>query len=182
MDQANLKLTSHGPGLKKPGCDKGKMKKIIALLLLVMALSPQSLMAAGPEEEGRADPLANGTRGLAWAADINDLQDMRYVNTYEDYQYYTRDEDRLLLGTIPLKQVLYGFRNGKFAYLGLVFDRKPLLPAVLEHYSLLLGPPDQTDELAGKYRWTKGEVELEVYYDEFEGEGFAHHYYKPLLR
>lgn len=88
--------------------DEDKMKKIITTIALIMFfLSTPALISAFQNEP-------DVFRKIKWGTEVNKVKDLQLYKKNDDIQIFTRKNEKLHIGNIPIKNILYYFYKNKF--------------------------------------------------------------------
>jgi hypothetical protein len=88
--------------------------RTINLLVLIILFMGLPIAASGGSDEFKPGSEPDGFRGIKWGTDILTLKGMQLIEDDGLEKYYKKIEDNLTIGASQLREITYGFRDGKF--------------------------------------------------------------------
>ncbi len=121
-----------------------------------------------------------GILGIAWAANIRDLPDLKLIAEDGDHQYYSRPGEERKVEGITVDQIVYGFYKGRFYNVMVYFSSKPSFSKMKDRLAGRYGSPFKPDDTDLKFFWTADTVHLLLTYDEAANLGRLSYFYQPI--
>jgi hypothetical protein len=147
---------------------------LLAAGLFFICWAMFSYLASPPDQE------AEGFRGIAWAANIRDLPDMKLIGEEKDQKFYVREGETVELHGVLMDKVVYGFYKGRFYNVMIYFSSMPSFTKVREQLSREYGSPFRPDESGRKFFWSSGKVNTLLTYNDTLSQGRISHFFQPI--
>ncbi len=147
---------------------------VLAAGLLFVCWTMFGYLAAPPDQE------TEGFRGIAWAANIRDLPDMKLIGEEKDQKFYTREAETVELHGIVMDKVVYGFYKGRFYNVMIYFSSMQSFTKMRDQLAREYGNPFRPDESDRKFFWASGKVSTLLTYDDALSQGRITHFFQPI--
>ena len=123
-------------------------------------------------------------RGIAWNADIKDVPNMSpLADPKENYDvFYTKKDDDLKFGEVPVKLVKYGFYGDKFYKVVMEYADKANVPKLKEALEAKYGPGIMPNKRFEQYLWIGEKVDINLYFSSMKDWGKLTFTYKAIYK
>ncbi len=158
------------------------MKRRIAILLIMVWM----LIGAGIVEADAKLNKWEGFRGLKWAANIKDVNDMVLCEATEDKltKLYIKTTDKLFIGKAKLEDISYGTYKDKFYFISINLkgysNFRYLRDAVTAHYGKGYKDGRFNEKWIWPYGRTNGKIYMVLKHNEFSEKTHWHIWYRPI--
>jgi len=104
-------------------------------------------------------------RGMKWGININVLNDMEYVESSGDADFYIKTGDKMYIGEASLNSIGYGFYKGNFYSVIVNFSSKINFDRIKSTLYQIYGNALQPNEYIKEYYWMGKSVNVQLMYD-----------------
>ncbi|MCU0589175.1 MAG: hypothetical protein MUF52_13600 [Syntrophobacteraceae bacterium] len=147
---------------------------VLAMTLLLICWAMFSFLSAPPDRQ------TEGFQGMAWAANIRDLPELKLIGEDGDQKFYVREGESLEIHGIVADNVVYGFYRGRFYSVMVYFSSMASFNQVRDRLAREHGSPFRHDESGLRLFWTSGKVHILLTYDEPLSQGRISYFYQPI--
>jgi len=160
-----------------------KFTKLAMLILIAGMLISTGIAVA----ETKLDKW-EGFRGIKWATNIKDVNDMRLVDpsSTSAIKVYSRNGDKLSIGKAKLKYIFYGAYKNKICSVGVISNGYSNFQYLKEAVFTYYGEGYQDNEYIEEWMWgynrTDGKVTMILKYNEFSEDTGFYIKYSPIFQ
>lgn len=147
---------------------------ILAAALLLMCVVMFSYVSAPPDRQ------VDGFKGMAWAANIRDLADLKLIGEEGEQKFYVREGEALDIHGTVADKVVYGFYKGRFYNAMVYFSSRKSFDRVRDELAREHGAPFRPDDSGNKFFWASGKVNILLTYDDAQNQGRISYFYQPI--
>lgn len=117
-----------------------------ALLIIIFGLTATTVSAFQNEPDG--------FRGIKWGANFSNYKhEMTLVEQDKDDKYYARKNDKMQIGAAEIKQIVYGFHEGKLTAVGIVTVGVSNKSNLIQTFQSQFGSGIKPNQFLDKYYW-----------------------------
>ena len=147
---------------------------VLAAALLFICVAMFSYISAPPDRQ------VEGFRGMAWAANIRDISDLKLIGEDGDQRFYVREGETVEIHGAVADKVVYGFYKGRFYSAMVYFSSVKSFEQVRDQLAREHGSPFRPDDSGRKFFWASGKVNLLLTYDDTLNQGRISYFYQPI--
>jgi len=148
------------------------------ILLVIVGMLISAGIVAAEQELGKWD----GFRGIKWATNIKDVNDMVLVDTSDDENttVYTRTTDKLSIGKAKLTAIAYQFYKDRFFSVTVLTEGSTNFSRLKEAIFAYYGEGTQNNQFIEEWTWITGTFCLVLKYNEFSEDARFDMIYLPI--
>lgn len=159
--------------MNKPPADAHKVLLGLVFVAVILLLPGCGKKASSNAETTTPVGAWEGFRGIKWEAEVKAASNLVLLEDYGNgYAEYARKDEKLSMGEVKLKAVIYGFYKGRFAWATIVADSQGYKQAVSDnravHEILETRYGKQTDAWGGGV-WNHGDISVHFFSYNFGG-------------
>lgn len=143
------------------------------LLALFVSFSQSGWTAESP----------NGFYGITWGTPLSELKGMVVTDASGPVKYYRRTGDQLKLGEAALKQLSYGFANGKFYSVLIEFNGRANFEKAKNHLLTTYGKTARISSGGMNYKWGAANgLSVNIKFSENNQQGYVFIFNKTIAK
>jgi len=148
----------------------------LAILILIAGM----LISAGIAKAEHIVGKWEGFRGIFYATNIEDVNDMALVDTKENITLYTRTTDKLSIGKAKLTEIWYRCYKDKFYGIAIQSEGRTNFNRLKEAIFAYYGEGTQDNKYIDKWIWRRGDIFMMLSYNEFSEDTYFGTVYLPI--
>jgi hypothetical protein len=147
---------------------------VVGGVLLFMCWMMFGYLSAIPDKQ------QEGFMGIAWAANIRELPEMKLMGEDGDQKFYTRDGEKFEIQGIVPDKVVYGFYKGRFYSAMVYFTSMKSFEKIRDSFGKEHGNPFRPDESGRKFFWASNKINILLTYDDNLNQGRISYFFQPI--